>query len=146
MNDKCQETSVTPDDINAMLDEHWPGAGVRCVEVGPQHALARLTPHPASIRPGGFLSGPILFAAADSAFWFLVAGVQGRPEPMALTSELSIRFLRPAVGSTIYARAELERAGRSSVVATVTVWVEDQRSRPCAVAQGTYSLPPEPPT
>ena len=42
---------------------------------------------------------------ADSAVWFLVNGALGRLEPMTVTSELSIRFLRPAKGDKLYARA-----------------------------------------
>ena len=59
---------------------------------------------------------------------------------MALTSELSIRFLRPAVGEELFAEASLDRLGRTAMVATMRVWCED-RARPCAVAQGTYALP-----
>lgn len=131
---------ITSDDVNAMLEEYWPGAGVRCTEVGAEAASAVLTPRPQDMRPGGFISGPAQFAAADTAFWFLVSGVRDRAEPMALTSELSIRFLRPAVGDTLVADAVLERAGKSSVVATIRVWTTDP-DRPCSVAQGTYVLP-----
>ena len=57
------------------------------------------------------------------------------------TSELSMRFLRPAVGSTIHARADLASISRRSVVGTVTVWAGENTERPSAVAQGTYALP-----
>ena len=46
-------------------------------------------------------------------------GALGRLEPMTVTSELSIRFLRPAKGDKLHARAHLERKGTTSVVATV---------------------------
>lgn len=128
---------IDADTINEMLDEHWPDARVRCVSIDATSAVARLTPRPENLRPGGFISGPTQFAAADSALWFLVCGVTNAPEPMALTSELSIRFLRPAIGDTLQAEARLERAGRRTVVATVHVWTVD-RDRPCATAQGTY--------
>ena len=131
---------VTPEAINAMLSQMWPGVQVRCVEVGRDTALAAIEPRPEDIRPGGFISGPTQFSAADSALWFLVSGAIGRVEPMALTAELSIRFLRPATGARLLARATLERRGRTQVVATVRVWTEDEK-RPCSVAQGTYTLP-----
>jgi len=60
---------------------------------------------------------------------------------MALTSELSIRFLRPAQGSMLWARATLDSAGRRNVVGTVRVWVDDREDRAVSVAQGTYVLP-----
>jgi uncharacterized protein (TIGR00369 family) len=133
---------VTAEAINGMLEALWEGAGVRCVEVGEARAVASMVPRQTDLRPGGFISGPTQFAIADSAFWFLVSGALGRVEPMALTSELSIRFLRPAVGDEIFAEATLDRLGRRAVVATVRAWTDDP-TRPCAVAQGTYTLPGE---
>ena len=60
---------------------------------------------------------------------------------MALTSELSIRYLRPAVGETLWAMASLDKAGRRNVVGTVRVWTDDRSDKPTATAQGTYALP-----
>ena len=81
------------------------------------------------------------FALADAALWYLVFGAIGRVEPMALTSELSIRFIRPAIGETLWARATLDVAGRRNVVGTVRIWVDEREDRATAVAQGTYALP-----
>ena len=93
------------------------------------------------VRPGGFISGPTQFALADAALWYLAFVAIGRVEPMALTSELSIRFLRPAVGVELWARATLEGAGRRNVVGSVRIWVDEREDRATAVAQGTYALP-----
>ena len=60
---------------------------------------------------------------------------------MALTSELSIRFLRPAVGEILWARATLDATGRRNIVGTVRIWADDRAHKPTAVAQGTYALP-----
>lgn len=128
---------VDAERINAMIDEHWPASPIRCEQVDAETAVAVLRPRPSALRPGGFISGPVQFAVADSALWFLVSGVAGEPEPMALTSELSIRYLRPAIGELVRAKATLERAGRRTVVATVRVWTDDP-GKPCATAQGTY--------
>ncbi|MEM1024599.1 MAG: PaaI family thioesterase [Myxococcota bacterium] len=132
---------LDPSEVNAMLDTHWPSAPCRCVELSPTHALALVVPAESALRPGGFISGPTQFGVADAALWFLVAGATGVPQPMALTSDLSIRFLRPARGTKLQARADLERAGRRLVVGTVRVWVDEDQERPCATAQGTYALP-----
>lgn len=131
----------TPEGVNRMLDDAFPGTGNMCVEVGARHALARREVDPAFLRPGGFVSGPVQFGLADAALWYLVFGAIGRVEPMALTSELSIRFLRPAQGATMWARATLESAGRRSIVGSVRVWADDAEGRPSSVAQGTYVLP-----
>ena len=97
---------------------------------------------PEELRPGGFISGPTQFSLADAALWYVVFAAIGRIEPMALTSELSIRFLRPAIGDVLWARGTLESAGRRNVVGTVHVWTDDRPEKPTAVAQGTYVLPP----
>ena len=135
---------VTPDAVNATLAAQFPGTGHSCVEVGPSHALARIDLGEMPLRPGGFVSGPTQFGLADAALWYLVFGAIGRIEPMALTSELSIRYLRPAQGSALWARATLDAAGRRNVVGTVRVWCDDREDRPTAIAQGTYALPLRP--
>ncbi len=132
---------MTVDEINAFLRRDWRADRCQCLEVSVTHALARLKPTPDDLRPGGYISGPTQFEAADSVFYYLVFGAIGRIEPMALTSELSIRYLRPAVGEWLHARAALDRAGRRIVVATLTVWAGGGPERPSAVAQGTYMLP-----
>lgn len=128
-------------DVNAMLADHFPGAGASCAELGDGWALASTAVPGSAIRPGGFVSGPTQFAVADAALWYLTFTVIGRIEPMALTSEMSIRFLRPAQGATVWARADLASATRRSVVGSVSVWTDDHRDRPSSVGQGTYVLP-----
>ena len=131
---------ITPDQINRMMTEAWPSAPCVCSELSPTHAVASLTPAASDLRPGGFISGPTLFGVADAALWFLCFGASGQIEPLALTSDLSIRFLRPARGEIVFARADLNKAGSRSVVGTITVWT-DSFDEPCAVAQGSYVRP-----
>lgn len=131
----------TVDAINAMLEEQFSGTSSRCVEVGSDFALAHMTPDQDALRPGGFISGPTQFGLADAALWYLTFGAIGRIEPMALTSELSIRYLRPAQGTRLWARATLDKAGRRNVVGTVRIWCDDDDARITATAQGTYALP-----
>ena len=60
---------------------------------------------------------------------------------MALTSELSIRFLRPAQGTRLYCKATIEAVSRRSVVGTAHVWCDERSDRITATAQGTYAIP-----
>lgn len=129
------------DAVNAMIGELFPGSNHVCTELTSTSAVARRDVSDAELRPGAFISGPSQFGIADAALWYLVFGATGRIEPMALTSELSIRFLRPAQGSVLWARATLDVAGRRNVVGTITVWCDDRTDRPSATAQGTYVLP-----
>lgn len=133
--------ALTAAAVNASMPDVWAGAPGVCLELSPAHAIIEFSMDNVSLRPGGFVPGPTQFAAADLALWFLVFGAIDRVEPMALTSELSIRFLRPGVGARVFARATLDRAGRSAVVGTVKVWTDDNEDRPCATAQGSYALP-----
>ena len=135
---------VTADAINEMLEAAWAGSGCTCLDVTATTALATMVPGPSMIRPGGFIAGPALFGIADAALWFLVFGAVDRIEPLALTSELSIRFLRPATGERLFGRAVLNSAGSRKIVGSVTVWTDGKEQRPNAAAQGTYVLPISP--
>ena len=132
---------VTVEAINAMLTESFPGTPNRCVEIGDDYAIASLDVAPTSIRPGGFISGPAQFGLADAALWYVSFVALGRIEPMALTSELSIRYLRPAQGERLLCRARLEARSRRSVVGTCHIWVDGEPERITATAQGTYAVP-----
>ena len=131
---------LTANDINEMLSRTWPATKVRCLEVNKQEALAIIKPLPDQLRPGGFISGPTQFGLADAALWFLSCGVLGRAEPMVLTSELSIRYLRPAQGQKLYGKATLARAGKRDIVGSVAIWVDEKEHKPTAIAQGTYRI------
>jgi uncharacterized protein (TIGR00369 family) len=148
MSDAPQPSSSAPapgvptvEAINAMVAASFAASGSVCTAVGRAFAIAKRVLDGDTLRPGGFVSGPTQFALADAALWYLVFGVIGRIEPMALTSELSIRYLRPAQGDVLYAKATLDSAGRRNVVGTVRVWCDDRDHKPTATAQGTYALP-----
>ena len=127
--------------ISEAVAESFPGSTHRCHEIGHGYAISRFEPDAESIRPGGYISGPTQFGAADAALWYMSFVALGRIEQMALTSELSIRFLRPAIGGVLWARADLDIITRRSVVGTVRVWVDDNIDKPTATAQGTYAIP-----
>lgn len=133
--------TLTVDAVNAMLVEQFPGTTNYCVELGDGWAVAGLDVNESNIRPGGFVSGPTQFGLIDSALWFVTFIALGRIEPMALTSELSIRFLRPAQGDRLLCRATIESVSRRSVVATAHVWADGRPDKITATGQGTYAIP-----
>jgi acyl-coenzyme A thioesterase PaaI-like protein len=135
------DASLTVDAVNAMVIEQFPGTGNRCVELGADYAVAAYDVLDKDIRPGGFVSGPTQFGLIDCALWFLAFVALDRIEPMALTSELSIRYLRPAQGRRILCRANLEAVSRRSVVGTAHVWVDGRPEKITATGQGTYAVP-----
>jgi uncharacterized protein (TIGR00369 family) len=145
MTGEADPSLPTPEQVMALVRKSFGtdtnSGGSECIEVGSGHALARLQIGEHNLRPGGFISGPTQFALVDAVLWYLTFGAIGRIEPMALTSDISIRFLRPAQGDVLWARADLESAGRRNVVGSVHVWCDDRPHKPCATAQGTYVLP-----
>ena len=113
--------------------------GLNFHEITGNHCVIKQTIPSRDMRPGNFISGPAQFAAADVGMWACVFGAHGF-DAMAMTSEMSIRFLRPAVGATLWSHIELNSAGSRSFVMTCTNWVHNF-DNPCSVAQGTYVLP-----
>jgi uncharacterized protein (TIGR00369 family) len=132
---------VTVDAVNAFLEADFPGFGNRCEALGDRWAIASFDTSTISLRPGGIISGPTVFGVCDGAFYYACFTVVGI-EPMVLTSEMSIRFLRPARGPALRARADLHHVGRRSIIASVVAWTDDI-DKPVAVAQGTYVRPAE---
>jgi uncharacterized protein (TIGR00369 family) len=130
--------------ITAAVRTVWPASEITCAEVGPAHVVARYVVPDTSLRPGGYISGPTQFSVADCALWYAVFVAIDRFEPMALTSELSIRYLRPAQGEVLLARAEIDSVTRRQVVSSVRLWIAGTPDRVVSVAQGTYVLPRSP--
>ena len=135
------ELPFSVDDVNDMVRTQYPGSELLCHEIGTDFAVAYYDVASNNIRPGGFVSGPTQFAAIDAALWFVTFVGLGRIEPMSMTSELSIRFLRPAQGTRLYCRAVIESVSRRSVVGTAHVWCDDRTDKITATGQGTYAIP-----
>ncbi|MGD2060990.1 MAG: PaaI family thioesterase, partial [Acidimicrobiia bacterium] len=62
-------------------------------------------------------------------------------EPMAVTAELSIRFLRPAQDGDLMARAVIKSSSARRLVGNVELWIDGTPERLVAVAQGSYATP-----
>ena len=128
-------------EVNDLVAKTFPAAandGYRCVDIGPGFAIARWTYDRDLDRPGEIISGPTQFTICDSALWYLTFTELGL-EPMAVTSDLHITFLRPAKGGDLLARADLVRSGKSRIFGQVRVWVDGDEARPVAHATGSYA-------
>jgi len=139
----ADETLLQPDEINAYFIEVFPAAaatGVRCESIGDRAATARWTFDEAQLRPGRYISGPTMFMLADTALWFAAFSVIGI-ESMAVTSEMSIRFLRPAQDGNLMASASVDSVSKRRIVGTIRLWVEGAPDRIVALAQGSYAIP-----
>jgi len=135
--------AITVDDVNNHFYEVYPSAaesGVRCDAVSPGSAVARWIFDEAQLRPGRYISGPTQFMLADTALWFAVFTVIGI-ESMAVTSEMSIRYLRPAQDGDLLAKATIDSVSARRIVGTIKLWIDGSPDRLVAVAQGSYARP-----
>jgi len=94
-----------------------------------------------SLRPGGTISGPTMMGLADAALYLLVLAQIGL-EPLAVTTNLNINFLRKPEPADLIASARPLKVGRRLVVGEVSIFGPGAPDRVFAHATGTYSVPP----
>jgi uncharacterized protein (TIGR00369 family) len=128
------------DELNVLMKREFGGtsisvAPVKSVEPGRIHVVARFDP--GMLRPGKLVAGPTLMSIADTAAYTLILAHVG-PELMAVTSTLTINFLRGAKPGDIHADAELLSLGRRQAVCDVRIWTESP-DRLAAQATVTYA-------
>ncbi|HEY8430163.1 MAG TPA: PaaI family thioesterase [Sandaracinaceae bacterium] len=137
------EPRVTIEQIQELLERTIPLSRVLRVRIDAlELGVARVTlPGSAEhTRAGGTLSGPAIMALADTAIYAAVMTRIGI-EPMALTSDLSVRFLRRPAPEDLHAEARVLHLGRRTAVAEVRMWSASDPDRLVAHATGTYALP-----
>ena len=134
--------SVSPSTTKQFMMDLWPEqcSSYTIHEITSSHVLLSRAVPPSALRPGGYISGPTQFAVADCGMWAACWGVRGRFDAMALTSEMSICYLRPAIGGVLWARIDVNAESGRSIISSATMWT-DSSDRVCSTAQGTYILP-----
>jgi len=141
------QAALTAAELELRLAAEFPEAfhgesGLAILEARHRGARVRLIPPPNALRPGGTLSGPTLMGLADIAMYVAVLASIGW-EPLAVTTNLDMNFLRkPRLGPLI-AECHLLKLGRRLAVGQVTVWAEGD-DEPVACASSTYLIPPRP--
>ena len=134
---------VTPRQIEDLLREyqldHEGHIGIEAI--GPKSARARFRVEKKHLRPGNTVSGPTLMALADVAMYAALLGEIGLV-PLAVTTSLSINFLRRPAPRDVVAQAELLKVGRQLAVGVVLLYSEGE-PQPVAHVACTYSIPPE---
>ena len=99
----------------------------------------RLKVGPESLRPGGTVSGPAMFALADVTIYLAVLAVIG-PQKLAVTTNCSIDFMRKPSPGDLRAEGRILKMGRRLAVGDVLIF-SSEFSEPVARASMTYSLP-----
>jgi acyl-coenzyme A thioesterase PaaI-like protein len=139
-----QPAAMSAQDMEERLRAEFPEAfhavsGLAITEVHHGGARVRLAPTPASIRPGGTLSGPTLMMLADVAMYVAVLATYGWV-PLAVTTSLNINFLLKPPPAPLEAACRLIKTGRRLAVGDVELWSQGA-SGMVAHATSTYSIP-----
>lgn len=134
---------MTVDDLNDKLATAFEeGRPYEVTAVAPGRVTLRIDADRVVIRPGGTVSGPTLMMLADAGAWAVVLAHIGWV-PLAVTSQLSINFLRKPEPAAVEADVELRKLGRRLAVTDVCLYsVPDGGERVLvADASVTYAIP-----
>lgn len=133
---------MTADEINQFLKQAFSGGQPPVVEAADgQTARCRIAYHPHQIRPGGTLSGPTMMALADTAAYALVLSAIGF-QPLAVTTNLSIHFMRKPKPKDLIADVRMMKLGKSLAVMDVAIHSDGEEDL-VAHSVVTYSIPPQ---
>jgi uncharacterized protein (TIGR00369 family) len=134
---------ITAEAFNRAITAYpWFGQwlGIEATEITASSANVRLNVRPEFLRHGGTVSGPIVMAMADVAMYAAIMGAAANGE-RAVTSDMTMHFMRRPAGAVLTAEARILRRGKRSMVCAVDVYVEGQGESVCHVV-GSYALPP----
>lgn len=136
-------TKITPQDFESIARDQVPLVGylgVTIEHIGDGVATGRAPYREEFLRPGGTVSGPVMMALADFVMYAAVLGKIGRVE-LAVTTNLSINFLRRPSPRDVIAHARLIKVGKRLAVGEVDMFSEGEEDMIAHVAC-TYSIPP----
>jgi uncharacterized protein (TIGR00369 family) len=139
-----QKPALNADEIAKLLHEIFPqafydGCGLSLERVEYGSIRVRRQYHDDYLRPGGTISGPTMMELADFAMYVAVLSAVG-PQPLAVTTNLNINFLRKPAQSDLIADAKLMKVGKRLAVGEVTI-TSDGSDEPVAHVTATYSIP-----
>ena len=134
-------TKFTAAEANAYMDSEFgvDDSRARVTLIEDRRAVMRLNVDRRHLRPGGYVSGPTQMSMVDSVAYYAIMSVTGL-EPMAVTSNLNINFLRPCIGDVVIADGRLMKIGQALAVIEVDIRVEGAE-KAASHAIVTYALP-----
>jgi uncharacterized protein (TIGR00369 family) len=135
---------LTADELERLLAAEFPqmfsaegGLSIEYVEQGA--CRVRQAFRADTLRPGGTISGVAMMGLADVSMYIAVLASIGWV-PLAVTTNLSINFLRKPAQRDLLAECRLLKLGKRLAVGEVTIRSEDV-DEPVAHAVSTYSIP-----
>lgn len=118
-----------------------PGTPHKIEAVGPDTARVRLRADQSHLRPGGTVSGPAMMALCDATMYVAILAALG-PVALAVTTNLSINFLRKPRPGDLLADCRLLKLGKRLAVGEVSVHAAGDEEV-VAHCVATYSIPPD---
>jgi uncharacterized protein (TIGR00369 family) len=117
----------------------YPASGLSIERANYGDVRVRRAFHEDHLRPGGTVSGPTMMELADFAMYVAVFSAIG-PQPLAVTTNLNINFLRKPAAADLIADARLMKVGKRLAVGEVTL-TSAGSDEPVAHVTATYSIP-----
>jgi uncharacterized protein (TIGR00369 family) len=136
------EPLITVDDFHRLIAEEAPFAvwlALKAEKIGHGTATLRLPYNEGHLRPGGVINGPAIMAVADYCMYALVLSIDPRGHG-AVTTSMTMNFLRKTTGRDLLAEGRVIRSGRSLAFMETTVYA-DGEADPVAHVTGTYAFP-----
>jgi uncharacterized protein (TIGR00369 family) len=141
-----KEAKVSAAELAEMARENVPIVGMLAMQVESVQAGAvtiRVPYRDEFVRPGGTVSGPVMMTVADFAMYGVVLSLIGRVD-LAVTTNLSINFLRRPPPGDVLAKARILKLGKRLAVGEVYLHGGDDEDLVAHVTS-TYSIPPHDP-
>lgn len=144
MDQSAAPPRMTLQEVEAFLEEEFPqihhgGRSYSIESVRAKGAVVRMAYHERHLRPGGTVSGPAMMALADYAMYVALLAQIG-PVALAVTTNLSINFLRKPEQRDMLADCSILKLGRRLAVGEVALRSEGQDDLVAHVVT-TYSIP-----
>jgi acyl-coenzyme A thioesterase PaaI-like protein len=138
---KSPQLKLDKEAVSAFLFEVYPPCAERIVieTLAPMSGRIRYRVSPEDWRPGGTVSGPTIFTAADASIYVLTLSMIGK-EALSVTSSLHITFLRKPSLVDLICEARLIKLGRTTAVGDCMIY-SDGDPKPVAQATVTYAIP-----
>ena len=145
MDAPARPSTLSRDELARLLTAEFPqlfktGSGYSIEATWQGGCRVRRAFHDGHLRPGGTISGPTLMELADFSLYVAILAAIGW-KPLAVTTNLSINFLRKPSPRDLVAECKLLKLGKRLAVGEVTITSAGEEE-PVAHATGTYSIPP----
>lgn len=138
----ARQPALSAHAFTELLAEHMPQvgkAGLTVEEMGFGTCRIRLPVGADDLRAGGTISGPTMFSMADLALYGAVLSRIG-PVALAVTSTMTITFLRKPGVKPLVAEGRVIRMGRRLAYGEISLF-SDGEEEPVAHATGSYAIP-----